>query len=794
MLAAPGCADRSIVEPDLVDARLLVEFENCDELLTYAKSNASDLVQQYGNIYGYDNGFGWEGGWDDNAGDPNGSGTGDPTGGESSDSDGDSAGDSGAPQDSGGGQEGDPDYSGTNVQEVGVDEPDIIKTDGERILALAQGKLHFVDATGVTPQLRGAIDIGYDYHGAQLFLHEDRALVLLQTHVYNYGGWEGEPWPEDTGTTTGGDPGDDTGDESGETDGDPDTGDSGEPNETGGDSDPGPAPDEPGWDPEPPQNTGLDLSEHFPANAGTITRLIEIDISNPDDLRVVSNLYVSGAQVSARLIDGVARVVIRSGPTGLEFKDPWEFFNYEGEGGGGEEPGTASVTTTAGSGDVPPPEPGTSGSSSASTSAGTGEPHNQGPTFRADPQDPWQVAWDKAVEEAKLYNLAIIENSTIENWLPHYVLEDLSQGEPKLTKGLLLDCADVSRPGDYSGLSTLSVLTVNLEQALALGQSIGVMAEGETVYASKTNLYVSTTPWLPQQWESEEGRTTYIHKFSLANTERAQYIASGELRGSVRSQWSISEHEGDLRVATTDQKGWDTASRDNFVTVLRQEEDTLVQIGQVGGLGLGEEIQGVRFIGSVGYVVTFRQIDPLYTIDLHDPTNPTMLGELKIPGFSAYLHPVGEDLLLGVGYDGTDEGQLLGLQLSLFDVSDLKDPKRIHQAGLGEAFGWSEAIFDHKAFLYWGKTQLALVPTESYHWDEQTMTESYFSGALGYSIDREDGIQPVGEIQHITDNDWGWSPPIRRSMVIGDRVMTLSDLGLKTSVLGDLSDVAWLEF
>jgi uncharacterized secreted protein with C-terminal beta-propeller domain len=174
---------------------------------------------------------------------------------------------------------------------------------------------------------------------------------------------------------------------------------------------------------------------------------------------------------------------------------------------------------------------------------------------------------------------------------------------------------------------------------------------------------VTTTPWLPQQWNAEDlenGLKSYVHKFSLASAEQASYVASGEVRGRIRSQWSLSEHEGDLRLATTDQQGWDSETSESFVSVLRQVGDELQQIGQVGELGKTEEIQGVRFIGTAGYVVTFRQTDPLYAIDLSDPTKPVTVGELKIPGYSAYLHPVGEGLLLGVGYDGTDEGQLLG--------------------------------------------------------------------------------------------------------------------------------------
>ncbi|MBL9104458.1 MAG: beta-propeller domain-containing protein [Myxococcales bacterium] len=724
---ASGCADQQQPEPEL-DPRLLYSFDDCDDLLGYAKGNAKDLIEQYGNPWGPDYGVDFAGGGD--GGEPAGD-----TGGEGGED---------APQ---GGNGGGKDYSGTNVQEVGVDEPDLIKTDGDRILAVAQGKLHFVDSSGVTPQKRGSLELGEFGYDAQMFLHEDRVLLLERAYVYDY------------------------------------------------------APEEFPGEGDAPQPKGPDLSQYFPGSGGPLVRLVEVDISDPDDLRVVSNLYINGDLISARMIDGVARVVLRSQPTGLAFKDPWEFFDWskvEGGGGGGGEPSEGSSSSTSGttSPDVPPP-----------AEEGAGAPKGEGVGFRdGEPVDPYEVEYKKALEKAKLYNLAVVEQSKVGDWLPHFMLEDLSQQPAKISQGILLDCEEVKHPGQYSGLSTLSVMTVDLNKSLALGKGVGVFAEGETVYASKDNLYVTTTPWRPELWSDDiieggpessgEGFTSYVHKFSLASEEQAEYVASGSVRGRVRSQWSLSEHEGDLRLATTDQQGWDTTTSESFVSVLRQDGDDLVQLGQVGGLGHGEEIQGVRFIGAVGYVVTFRQIDPLFTIDLADPAAPKMVGELKIPGFSAYLHPIDATTILGVGVDGTEEGQTLGVQLSLFDVSDLKNPKRIHKAAVGDTYGWSEALFDPKAFLYWQKTGLALLPVESYAWDEETMTEESFSGALGYTIDVEEGIIPLGSIEHpvVDGEEYYYSSTIRRSLVIDGQVLTLSDEGLKASLIGDLSDASYVEF
>ena len=140
---------------------------------------------------------------------------------------------------------------------------------------------------------------------------------------------------------------------------------------------------------------------------------------------------------------------------------------------------------------------------------------------------------------------------------------------------------------------------------------------------------------------------------------------------------------------------------------LRANGEELEQLSVVDGLGAGEQIYAVRFLGPTAYVVTFRQTDPLYVIDMTDPANPALTGELKIPGYSAYLHPVGDGLLLGVGQDATDTGQTLGTQLSLFDVSDPANPQRISTLAIG---GWSDVEWDHKAFLFWPEDGTIVLP------------------------------------------------------------------------------------
>jgi hypothetical protein len=213
----------------------------------------------------------------------------------------------------------------------------------------------------------------------------------------------------------------------------------------------------------------------------------------------------------------------------------------------------------------------------------------------------------------------------------------------------------------------------------------------------------------------------------------------------------MSEFEDHLRVATTERVGGRTGS-ESFVTVLRETDGELAPVGQVGGLGKGEEIKAVRFIGKIGYVVTFRQTDPLYTVDLAQPESPQVRGELKVLGYSAYLHPISETMLLGIGQDATDRGRTLGTQVALYDVSDPANPRELQKVALPG--GQSEVERDYHAFLWWAKTKLALVPVASYGYADvecppgaicPAAKAPSFVGVIGYTVD-DSSIRELGRI------------------------------------------------
>jgi uncharacterized secreted protein with C-terminal beta-propeller domain len=438
----------------------------------------------------------------------------------------------------------------------------------------------------------------------------------------------------------------------------------------------------------------------------------EIDVSNPKSLRVVRTLTLDGMYVAARLVGSTARIVASSYvPQELPFERP-------------------DATTT------------------------------------------------EALAAARQRNQAVVASSPLTKWLPKYRLKNRRTG--RVVERPLVQCRRISRPATFSGLGLLTVLTVDLAKGLEPVNSTSIMTDGRIVYASPGSLYVATERWASRPDparpnEEQEGVRTAIHKFDISDPARATYRGTGTVGGFLLNQWSLSEHGGVLRVVSTDAPAWWGAAgeSESSVTTLRQRDGALVQAGRVGGLGKGERVYAVRFVGDVGYVVTFRQIDPLYTLDLSDPERPRVLGELKIPGYSAYLHPIGEGLLLGVGQDATEEGRPTGTQISLFDVSDLRRPTRLHKESLG--LGWSEAESDHHAFLHWPRTNLVVVP---------------FGGhAAAYRVGRARGIDPLGRVDHRE------SPRqyvgIRRSLVVRDAVLTVSDAGVKASSLSTLASLGW---
>ncbi|MFC5005220.1 beta-propeller domain-containing protein [Dactylosporangium cerinum] len=382
-------------------------------------------------------------------------------------------------------------------------------------------------------------------------------------------------------------------------------------------------------------------------------------------------------------------------------------------------------------------------------------------------------------DEARIAaNRAAVAAAPVEAWLPQWTAVD---GAGKRTEGRV-DCGAVSRPDTYSATSMLTVLTFDLGgAALGGGDPVSIVADGDTVYANGPGLYIAND----QRWRviadavrkkvatSPRPPLTQVFKFDISGAGRPRFVASGEVPGWLLNQYSMSEWDGHLRIATTTSLETTTSSA---VYVLRLNGGQLTQAGKVDGLGKSERIYSVRFIGTTGYVVTFRQTDPLYTLDLRDPSAPKVVGELKIPGYSAYLHPAGDGRLLGLGQDANEQGRVQGMQVSLFDVRDPAHPARVAQHL--EKGGYSEAEYDPHAFLYWAPLGLLAVPK----WDDRQPSVVVLKVS-------DTAITEAGAITHP-----GRYTTIRRSLIVGGTLWTLSEQGLKATDAATLAEQAWIAF
>jgi len=575
-----------------------------------------------------------------------------------------------------------PTFSTTNNQEPGVDEPDIVKTDGSTIFAVAGGTLYAVTAAAGTPRLAGSLALGPGGYGAQLLLRGSHLVVISGN---------------------------------------------------------GPIP----------------LGVVRPVLPGPVlggqTVLTEVDVHDPAAMKVTRTMTLDGRFVDARRNGATARVVISSTPRAI------------------------------------------------------------------------------AVAGAR---------GQASGWLPGGRFHSLISG--RRYARAITPCNAVSRPVQFSGLGVLTIVTLDLDRGLWTAESTALMADPQVVYGSQNSLYVATQKWIDPgtaPGQLPPSQTTVIDRFDATKADQTPLVSSGEVPGFLLNQFSLSEYNGFLRVASTARPIWWGGGAvpsvraspaipvpgprptplpvpppsQSYVTVLAERGGSLTPVGQVSGLGAGQQIYSVRFVGDAGYVVTFRQVDPLYTIDLSTPTAPRVAGALELQGYSAYLHPVGDGLLLGVGQDvGPAANEPSGTQLELFDVSNPAAPKLLARTTLGSGSS-SEVQTDHHAFLFWPPTKLAVLPVEIAPLSPQAPPTAMsapappsagapgftggggpgFTGAIGFRVDAS-GIAEVGRVVH--DPVGGQAPPIRRSIVIGDRLFTLSDAGVMASRLDTLARLAFVPF
>lgn len=248
------------------------------------------------------------------------------------------------------------------------------------------------------------------------------------------------------------------------------------------------------------------------------------------------------------------------------------------------------------------------------------------------------------------------------------------------------------------------ILKVNVSDKNAKPQASAILGGTSEVYCNKTDIYLARQSWEDDpEDKNNDGLFSYtsIYRFSLENN--VKYQSSVKIPGSVLNQFSMDEYAGFFRIATS-------SNGKNYITVL---DKSLKQISQLDNIAPDESIYAVRFMGNTAYVVTFYQTDPLFVIDLSNPTEPKVVGELKIPGFSNMLFPYSENLLIGIGEDGNEMGANGRIKISLFDISDKQNPKEISKATT-ETDSYTIAQYDHKAYMKFSDTGEFAIPVYDY--------------------------------------------------------------------------------
>lgn len=356
----------------------------------------------------------------------------------------------------------------------------------------------------------------------------------------------------------------------------------------------------------------------------------------------------------------------------------------------------------------------------------------------------------------------------------------------------LVGCGDISAPTVLTRPSLLTVASFDTDGANLSASAI--TADGATVYASPANLYI--TQYSGGWFNNDESTPqTAIHQFSISGAA-PKYVATGVVDGWVQSSFNLSEYNGDLRVATnssTWSKG--VSSRTNDLFILRDNGGgELTPRGSVRDFGKGESMFSARFMGERGFVVTFRNVDPLFAFDLTDPDHPKLAGELTIPGFSTYMHPLGDNHLLTIGRDGAT----WGTQLQIFDVTDLAAPKLVQKYSPvlpDGGYSYSNAEYDHHAFTFDETNHVLAIPL-SY-----SSSSMYFNGITAFKIDAASGISEIVRVDHadlankanctaspaiVPCNYWYAANPSRSVIMTSDGGVTLysvSDAGVKATNL-----------
>lgn len=402
--------------------------------------------------------------------------------------------------------------------------------------------------------------------------------------------------------------------------------------------------------------------------------------------------------------------------------------------------------------------------------------------------------------------------STAEAYQPAY-------GDSASSKELkTLPLGDIRYFPGTTDTSTMLIGALDLDRPAQPFQVSAYLGSGQTIYASEKHLYVAIGK-SEQDGENGYKSVTQLYKFRL-DQGNVVYVGEGSVPGTILNQYAMDESKGYFRIATTNDS-W-TNGKSNQTNNLYVLDEQMGTIGKLENLAPGERIYSTRFMGTRAYMVTFRNVDPLFAIDLRDPTKPAVLGQLKIPGYSDYLHPYDDTHLIGFGKEtvevpskgaGPDATMAFyqGMKLALFDVSDVNNPKEMFKEVIGDRGTNSELLYNPKALLFSKDKGLLAFPVELMEIPDGYAVEDggfpaygqfVYQGAYVYGIDLAKGFTLRGRITHLSQDElaksgqfgYDYSKTVHRILYANGSLYTLSDRMLKANDLGSLRERGTLTY